>query len=111
MDTGELLLTVAFVAAVMVVIIIWTKRKTASSWSGRVEKVREIHRTHQQDENDPGTTEHFVEIRSRTDAGKRVKIELELRVFQQLYPTGLEPGDRITKKAGEWYPTLESAGS
>lgn len=110
MDTGELLLTVVFVAAVTIAITMWTKRKTASSWSAQVEKVREFSRTHHDSDDDPGTTRHFVEIRARTDAGKRVKVELELRVFQQLYPTGLEPGDRISKKAGEWHPTLEAVG-
>lgn len=110
MDAGELILTIVVVAAVTLALTIWTMRRKASTWSGEVEKVREISRTRQRDDNAPRTTKYYVQIRARTDAGKRVKVELERHVFQRLYPTGLEPGDRITKKAGEWHPTLESVG-
>lgn len=110
MNAGELALTIVVVAAVTLALTLWTMRRKASTWSGEVETVREVRRTRQRDENAPRTTKYYVQIRARTDAGKRVKVELEKHVFQRLYPTGLEPGDRITKQAGEWYPTLSDTG-
>ena len=107
MDAGELLLTIVVVAGLTLVLTLFARRQMRSSWIGRVEQVRERSRTHQNDEHDLGTTEHVVPVAVRTDAGKRVKVEMPLRTFQQLFPTGLKVGDRIEKKSGAAYPALE----
>jgi len=107
MDAGELLLTIVVVAGLTLVLTLFARRQMRSSWSGRVEKVRERTRTHQNDEHDVGTTEHVVTVVVRTDAGKRVKVALPLPTFQHLFPTGLEVGDRVEKKSGAPYPALE----
>jgi|GEM_PF-1975641 len=111
MDAGELLITIVFVAAVTLAFTLWSKRRSGSSWSGRVEKVDYFDRTHYDNDDDPGTSQPFVRIHARTDAGKRVKVELAQHAYHQLYPSELQPGERIVKKPGEWYPTREgSAG-
>lgn len=52
-----------------------------------------------------------MQIHACTDAGKRVRVEMALDLFQQHFPTGLRTGDRIAKLAGAWYPTLVDEGA
>jgi len=106
----ELVYSVAFFALVMVLTTLWVRRKSAASWVGAVETVREVRKTHHQDDNSPGTTEHYMRIHARSDAGKRIKVEMPLRTFEALYPEGLGPGVRIAKRPGQWYPSYEDAG-
>jgi hypothetical protein len=107
----ELVYSVAFFALVMVLITLWVRRKSAASWSGVVEKVREVTKTHHQDDQSTGTTEHYMRVHARSDAGKRIKVEMPLRTFEALYPEGLGPGVRIAKRPGEWYPSYEEAAA
>ena len=101
----DILLTIAVVAVVTVLLTLWVRRRSGSSWNGTVEDVEETtkHR-HGNDENDVGTTERVVRVRYRTSTGTRVKHEFSLTQFRGLYPDGLTIGDRVEKTGGAWYP-------
>jgi hypothetical protein len=107
----DLLLSIGFFALVMVLLTLWVRRRNASSWAGVVESIKEVRKTHHQDDHDPGTTEHLVRIRARSDRGQRIKLEMPLRTFEALYPDGLNAGDRVAKRPGTWYPTYEEGGA
>lgn len=101
-DLPTILLTVGFVALVTVLITLYSRRKMASTWTGVVERVRNFQK---QDANvDHSSTVPMVAVVFRTDQGRRVKVELEKRRFDAAFPDGLEPGDRVEKAAGAWYP-------
>jgi hypothetical protein len=107
----ELLYTIGFLALVTVLLTLWVRRRNASSWAGVIEQVREVQKTHHQNRDDPGTTEHYVRIAARSDHGKRIRLEMPLRTFEALYPDGLAVGDRVAKNPGSWYPTYEAGGA
>jgi hypothetical protein len=100
-DLQNVLLTVGFVAAVTVVITLYSRRKLAQSWSGAVERVRPFQRP---DPNNDHSFVHKVAVTFRTDGGRRVKIELDRSRFDAVFPHGLVVGDRVEKTPGVWFP-------
>jgi hypothetical protein len=100
-DLQNVLLTIGFVAAVTVVITLYSRRKLAASWRGAVERVRTFQRP------DPSVDHSFVHkvaVTFRTDRGRRVRIELDRSRYDAVFPTGLVAGDRVEKTPGAWFP-------
>ena len=101
---NDILSTVIVVAIVTVLLTLWARRRSGSSWSGVVERIDEKTRTRHQSDDDPGTTEHYAAVRFRTDAGKTATMEFRRNAFDKQYSGNLAVGDRVTKAAGAWFP-------
>ena len=101
---NDIVLTVIVVAVVTVLLTLWARRRSGSTWSGVVERIDEKSRMHHQSDDDPGTTEHYMTVRFRTDAGKTTTMEFRRNAFDEQYGGNLAVGDRVTKAAGAWFP-------
>lgn len=89
--------------ALSVVLTLYTRRRTSRTWQGVVEDVRSYRRDRSTSSESVAQFESYIQVRYRTDTGRRGKITLKKRQFDAAL-AGLKPGDRLVKEAGSYYP-------
>lgn len=81
------------------------KRQQAMVWKGQVTQIKHqrgaVARDESRRDND------WVTIWYRTDDGHDDKLKIRMQFYRQLF-AGLQPGDRLVKKAGTYMPRRET---
>ncbi len=83
--------TIIAVVVVTVILTLWDLKKKQSSWEGTVLDKNHV-------EADEDGAEQFIVV-FQTDAGKKVSITVFEKDFNKF-----NKGDRVKKKAGEYFP-------
>ncbi len=101
-NIGLIILVVVVVVAFTALLTWFQAKKKAEVWQGTVTKIK--HKTIDRSGTDePARLEDVVYIHYRTDEGKKGKLQLDKRQFNQQYPD-LQVNDRLDKQAGEYMP-------
>jgi len=104
-DVKEILLAVVFFVAVTAVLTLYSRRRLAGRWKGKVENVRSFSRLdHNSSEDLVKRYVETVEIIFRTEGGRKTKVKMERSAYTKAYPGGLAAGDSVEKHEGDWYP-------
>lgn len=102
---GLIAAVVATIVAVSVIAMLYSRRRMAKAWKGRVTKVRSYQEGQRDTQGRPtGMIQEFFIVRCRTDSGRGVRLKMDRTQFSGTYPDGLNPGDRVEKLPGEWWP-------
>lgn len=97
---------IGFIVLVSVIMNIRNRRRQAATWSGVVTEVRCRSGGAARDED--RRQDEWVTILCQTDAGRAEKVKVRMGIYRQLFP-GLEPGERLHKKPGQYLPRREQA--
>jgi uncharacterized membrane protein len=108
MDMDLIYSVAAFLIAV-VLMTIYTRRKQKSHWRGSVTHISHFNRSqHDSDDEDSVTiTKQYVKVKYQNETGKKGKLVLKQAQYDALFPKGLQVGDTLVKKPGEYYPGIE----
>ena len=82
--------------ALSAIIMLFQGRRRKQAWRGTVTKIRERPAGNIDDLD----TKDFIDIYYKTEVGKRGKIHIYKKKFDEMYP-GLQKGSRLIKQAGK----------
>jgi len=93
--------------ALSVVIMFFQKKKKQSKWSGSVIKIVTKEANYNSDSEYSSTNDlsSQIFIHYQKDSGKKGKIHLAKRHYDQIYPE-LKVGDRLIKREGADFPEI-----
>ena len=87
--------------ALSAIIMLFQGRRRKQAWRGTVTKIRERPAGNIDDLD----TKDFIDIYYKTEVGKRGKIHIYKKKFDEMYP-GLQKGSRLIKQAGKNFPDM-----
>lgn len=79
----------------------FNKRKKQAAWRGAVTDVQHQRPNRSDEQRSP---EDWVTVYYRTEEGKEDRFKLRHRFYREFYSDGLQPGEPLVKRAGEFLP-------
>ena len=99
----EIAATIVVVVAFTALLAFFSMKKRNASWQGQVTEITERKVRTSENSDQSVNWERAVDIRYRTDEGKKGKFTVPQHAFAQEY-AGLAPGDRLIKEKGVYFP-------